>query len=67
MLGMLEFVLPIFNAYLSIEAETVINKRWNVREEHFKKISVEFCAVFTNIGTTKARRDYQSVIKVLGM
>jgi len=57
MLGMLDFDLTIFNAYLSIEAETVINKKWNVREEHFKKMGVELCAVSTNIGTTKAGRD----------
>ena len=66
MLGMLDFVLTIFNAYLSIEAEMVIEKKWEVREAHFKKMGLEFGSVFTNIGNTKAGRDYQSVIKVLG-
>jgi len=66
MLGMLDFVLTLFNAYLSIEAETVICEKWDVREDHFKKMGLEFGAVFTNIGTTKAGRDYQSVIKILG-
>ena len=44
----------------------MIDQKWDVREDHFKKMGREFGAVFTNIGTTKAGRDYQSVIKILG-
>jgi hypothetical protein len=37
MLGMLDFILATFNAYLSIEAEKVINRRCKVRQADFKK------------------------------
>ena len=68
MLGMLDFVLTIFNSYLSIEAENVIQNKWEEREAHFKNMAIEFGAVFSNIGNTGkvAGRDYNSVISVLG-
>ena len=68
MLGMLDFVLTMFNSYLSIEAENVIQNKWEEREAHFKNMAIEFGAVFSNIGNTGkvAGRDYSSVISVLG-
>ena len=66
MLGMLDFVITTFNAYLSVEAETVIDEGWDVRTAHFKKMGRGFSTVFTNIGTTSAGRDPPLVIQVLG-
>ena len=67
MLGMLDFVLTIFNSYLSIEAENGIENKWEDRQAHFKEMAIEFGAVFSSIGyTSKGSRDYPSVITVLG-
>jgi hypothetical protein len=64
MLGMLDFVLTIFNSYLLIESENVIQNKGEEREAHFKNMAIEFGAVFSNIGNTGkvAGRDYNSVI-----
>ena len=67
MLGMLDFVLTTFNAYLSIEAEKMIDEKWDKRRSHFQYMGLEFSAVFANIGNTKAGRDYDAVITILGM
>ena len=67
MLGMLDFVLTIFNSYLSIEAENGIEKKWEDRQAHFKEMAIEFGHVFSSIGyTSKGSRDYPSVITILG-
>ena len=65
MLGMFDFVLTVFNAYLSIEAEKVLVDKWDVRKYHVKHMGLEFSAVFSNVGTNKAGRDYKAVIPVL--
>ena len=49
MLRMLDFILTLFNAYLLIEAEKVIDRKWEVRQAHFKRLGVRFGAVFANI------------------
>jgi hypothetical protein len=38
MLGILDFVLTLFNTYLSIEAEKVIGMKWEVRKIHLKQM-----------------------------
>ena len=52
MLGMLDFVLTIFNSYLLIEAENVIEKNWDERQAHFRNMAIEFGDMFSIIGNT---------------
>ena len=67
-LGMLEFVLPSFNAYLSMEAEKLIDKKWEVRQAHFNQMGVRFGVVCANVRTTQFGSKYKAVIKfVLGV
>ena len=51
MLGMLDFVLTIFNSYLLIEAENVIENEWDKRQAYFKNMAIEFRAVFPALET----------------
>ena len=62
MLGMLECVLTSSSAYLSIETEKVIDKKWELRKAHFEKMRVLFESVFANVTNTKSGSKYKSVI-----
>lgn len=65
MLGALHFCVRIFNAYLSVEAESNTDK-WDSRQKHFMNMAVDLGEMFTRIGTTKNGRDPKSVGRVLG-
>jgi hypothetical protein len=67
MLEMLEFDHTLFNAFLSIEDEKVIDKKWEVRQAHFEKMGVRFCTVFANVRNTKSGSKYKAVISIFGM
>ena len=67
MLGMLDFVLTLFNRHLSIETEKVIGMKWVVRKARFKQMGLEFGAVFANVHTIKAGSKYKAVKKIVGM
>ena len=67
MIGMLDFVLTLFNAYLSIEVEKVIDKKWEVQQVHFEKMGVRFGAAFANVRNAKSGSNYKAVISNVGI
>ena len=67
MLGIVDSVLTLFSAYLSIEAKKMIDMKWEVRTTHFKQMGLAFGAVFTNVWTTTAGSKYKAVITIFGM
>ena len=64
---MLDFYFTSFNAYLSIEAEKVIDERWEVQRALFEKMGILFESVFANIRNTKSGSKYKAVISSFGI
>ena len=65
MIGALHFIVSIFNAYISIEAENSVEDDWEKRAKKFQLMANEFHQLFSNIGATLQARDGKSVITLL--
>lgn len=64
-IGCTFYIISIFNAAISVGIEETYGQGWKVRKEKLSDIATLFQTAFSSIGTSKAGRNVEDVMRIL--